>query len=86
VACLGLAVDVVDGCRVVGHPDQCDSVQGVVGLAIAAAREPIPLRLTRGGGNGRHPTQGGEGGLVVSRVGVVAGGDEQLAGAREVSH
>ena len=45
LAAVGLAVHVGDGRLVVGHPVQRDAVQGVVGLPVTAAGEPVAAGL-----------------------------------------
>ena len=50
-----LAGDVVAGARIVGHPDQGDTVQRVVGGAVPAAREPMPGGLPGGSRDGAAP-------------------------------
>jgi hypothetical protein len=55
-------------------------VQGPVGVAVAAAVQPVPAGLARAGGDGGDSAQVGEGGLAAEPLGVLAGGDEQLAG------
>jgi hypothetical protein len=40
----------------------------------------MPVDLARAGGDGGDPAQVGEGGLAAEPLGVLAGGDEQLAG------
>ena len=38
--------EVVAGCWIVLSAVECDRVQGAVELAVAAAAEPVPLRLS----------------------------------------
>ena len=64
----------------VGHPDQRDAVQGVVGLPVTAAGQPVAAGLAGGGRDRRDAAQGGEGGLAGEPVGVEPGGDQQLRG------
>ena len=55
-------------------------MQGPVGVAVAAAVQPVAVGLAGAGRDGRDPAQVGEGGLAAQPVGVLAGGDQQLAG------
>ena len=45
-AVLGAAIDLLGGARVIDHAGDHDVPQGRVGLAIAAAVEPVPFLLT----------------------------------------
>src|SRR5262245_30568419 len=78
LAVLGPAFDVVAGARVVGHPGQRDDVQGAVGLAVAAAVEPVPGGFAAGGRDRANPAQSRERPLRVQPVGVVTAGGQQL--------
>jgi hypothetical protein len=55
-------------------------VQGPVGVAVPAAVQPVPAGLARAGRDGGDAAQVGEGGLAAQPLGVLAGGDQQLAG------
>src|SRR6266511_2995978 len=83
---LGLALletprHVVLGCWVVAQPHQHDAIQRGVGLAVTAPVEPVAGRLAGGrldrGGAAQHR----EAGIAAKPAGVVAGGDQQRAGA-----
>src|SRR6266568_2299874 len=83
---LGLALletprHVVLGLLVVAQPHQHDPVQRGVGLAVTAAVEPVAGGLAGGrldrGGAAQHR----EAGVAAEPAGVVAGGDQQRAGA-----
>src|SRR3954468_15320074 len=79
------AFDVGAGGGVPAQAGEGDAVQGGVGLPIAAAVEPAPLRLAGGGFDRADSAEGGEGGFGVEPVGVVTSGDEQ-GGAGVGSH
>src|SRR5205823_5612181 len=68
------------GAGVVAHAAQHDGVQGVVGCPVAAAVEPVSVGAPGAGGDRRGAAQVGQGGLGAAPFGVVAGGDQQLAG------
>jgi hypothetical protein len=55
-------------------------VQRPVGVAVAATVQPVSAGLARAGEDGRDPAQVRERGLAAEPLGVLAGGDEQLAG------
>lgn len=55
-------------------------VEGAVGLSLAAAVEPVALRHAGARGERRDAAEHREAGLAAQPLGVVAGGDEQLAG------
>src|SRR5258708_7289057 len=73
--------DVGPGGRVRAHPRDHDPPQGVVGLTVAAAVQPVPVlgfaRVRRDGSGGAQVRPGGFG---AEPVGVVAGRDEQHGG------
>ena len=65
----------------VAHPDDGDDVERTVGGSVAAAAEPVAAGgAAAAGGLGRDAAELGECGLVVDPFGVVAGGDQELAG------
>ena len=72
--------DVVLGRLVRAHAGDHDAVEGVVGLAVAAAVEPVTAGLARGRLEGGDAAEVGECRFVAQPFGVVAGGDEQLGG------
>ena len=77
----GAAFDVGAGGLVVAHPDDGDDVEGAVGGSVAAAAEPVPAGgAAAAGWLWGDAAQLGEGCFAVDAVGVVAGGDEELAG------
>jgi hypothetical protein len=55
-------------------------MQRGVGRTVAAAIEPMPIGATGAGGDWRRRAQVGERRLAAQTFGIVAGGDEQLAG------
>ncbi len=73
-------VDVVLGLGVVLHADHGDGVERVVGLAVAAAVEPVTLGLATRGFDRAGAAERSEGGLASQAVGAVAGEREQLGG------
>jgi hypothetical protein len=75
----GAPLDIGSGRWVAAHPDQGDLPQGVVGPAVAAAIQPVAVGATRGGWDGGGAAQMREGGFGAQPLGVVAGGDQQLA-------
>jgi hypothetical protein len=60
--------------------NQGDAPQGVVGVAVAAAIEAVAVGAARRGGDRGGAAQMSEGGLRAQPLGVVTGGDQQLAG------
>ena len=54
-------------------------MQGPVGVAVAAAVQPVPAGLARAGRDRGDPAQVGEGGLTAQPFGVLAGSCQQLA-------
>ena len=74
----GLAfLDVCDGGRVVAHTNRCDAPECVVGLAVAAAVEPVSYGLPGGRLDGTCAAQGSEGRFRLHAVGVVTGCNQQ---------
>ena len=85
ISLFGLALerascDVGLGARVAGHAHENDAPQGVVGLSIAAAVEPVTGHLAGGGLDGAGAAQSSEGGFGAHALRVVAGGDQQRGG------
>jgi hypothetical protein len=78
-AFLGPPFDLGAGAGTEPHPDHHGQVQGPVGVAVAAAVQPVPAGRARAGRDGGDSAQVGEGGLTAQPLGVLAGGDEQLA-------
>jgi hypothetical protein len=77
----GAAGDVVAGGLVVSHPDDGDDVEGAVGGAVAASAEAVAAGGSAAAGRlGCDAAELGEGCFVADAGGVVAGGDEELAG------
>ena len=76
----GAAFDVGTGARIVAHPGHHDPPQGVVGLTVAAAVQPVTDRLAGGGLDRGDAAEVGEGGFGGDPLGVVADGDEQQGG------
>jgi hypothetical protein len=75
-----LFLDVGLGARVAAFPGGRDDVDGPVGLPVPAPVEPVPLGFAGGSRQRRHPAQHRERGFAVHPVGVVAYGDQDLAG------
>ena len=72
----------VDACSSVrAHAGEHDAPQGVVGLPVAAAVEPVTDRLARRGVDRGDAAQVSPGGFGSDPVGVVPGGDEQQGGS-----
>lgn len=70
----------VGACRfVVAHARDDSHVERGVGRAVAAAVEPVSVGATRARGDRCRRAQVGEGRFAAQPLGVVAGGDEQLA-------
>ena len=67
----GLAGDVVAGALVVGHADQGDAVQGVVGGAVAAAGESVAAGFPDEAGMGATPVSIAKEASLRSRWGLV---------------
>ena len=76
----GPSFDIGTGAQAVAHADHHGQVQGAVGVAITTAVQPMPPGSSAGGRDRRRPAQVGEGGLAAEPLGVLTGGDEQLAG------
>lgn len=73
--------NVVDGaCVTGGHSHEHDAMDRGVGGAVTAPGEPVPLMLTRRGGDGCSSAQCGELLLAAQSFGVVTAGDQKLAG------
>ena len=72
--------DVGAGTWVRAHAGEHDAPQGVVGLAVAAAVEPVAGHLAGRGVDRGDAAEVSEGGLGGDPLGVVAGGDEQQGG------
>src|SRR5438128_8477223 len=69
------------GRGMVAQPDDGDHVERAVGRPVAAATQSMAAGGPAAtGGLGRCPTELGEGSLAANAVGVVAGGDQELAG------
>jgi hypothetical protein len=62
--------------RVVNHSVVGDGPEGVVGIALSAAVEAVPLALAAAGLDGAHAAERGERGVAVESAGVATGGDE----------
>src|SRR6266508_3105236 len=69
------------GVLAVAEPADGNHVQGAVGLAVAAVVEAVAGGATGAGGDRCGAADLREGGLAFEAVDVMAGGDEQLAGA-----
>jgi hypothetical protein len=54
---LGPSFDIGVGAGTKPHPDHDGQVQGLVGVAVAAAVQPVPADLAGAGGDGRDPAQ-----------------------------
>jgi len=76
----GAAGDVVLGGLMAAHADQGDAPQGAVGLAVAAAVQPVPVGAAGGDGYRGGSAEPGEGGFRAQPVRVVPGGDQELPG------
>src|SRR5207249_4991807 len=76
----GAPGDVGTGLRVGAHAGDDDAPQGVVGLAVAAAVEPVTGDPAGGGGDRGHGAQVRPGGLGPQPGGVVTGGDQEHGG------
>ena len=79
-AFLGPPFDIGTGAGTEPHPDDNGQVQRLVGVAVAAAVQPVPAGLAGAGRDGGDSAQVGEGSLAAQPLGVLAGGNEQLAG------
>jgi hypothetical protein len=79
-AVFGPPLDRGPGRWVAVHADQGDAPQGVVGPPVTGPVEPVAVGAARGRGDGCGTAQVGEGGLGAQPLGVVAGGNQQLAG------
>ena len=83
-ALFGPPLDIGPGLWMAVHADQGDAPQGVVGVvvgvAVAAPIEPVAVGPARGCRDGGSAAQVREGSLGAEPLGVVAGGDQQLAG------
>jgi len=77
----GAAGDVVLGGLVAVQADQGNAPQGAVGVAVAAAVQPVTAAGAAGGGRERRDAaEPGEGSFGAQPGGVVPGGDQQLPG------
>ena len=77
----GASFDVVAGGLVVAHPDDGDDVEGAVRGPVSAAAEAVTAGGSAAAGGLRgDAAELGEGCLVADAFGVVAGGDQELAG------
>ena len=74
----GASSDVVEGRLVPAHADDHDPVERRVGLAVAAAEEPMPVRDPARGGNRAGAAQLRKRGFGTDPGGVVAGNDQHL--------
>jgi hypothetical protein len=81
LALSGAPGGVVAGGLVVAQPHDHDAVQRGVGLAVAAAVEPVPAGLAGGGLHRGGAAQRDERGLAAQPLGAVAGGDQECGGA-----
>src|SRR5215213_6305875 len=81
VAVLASSFGEFAGPGVVDHAVVRDGPQGVVGLAVTAAAEPVPVALAAAGLDGAGAAERGEGRVAVQPVRVAAAGDEQLGRA-----
>ena len=79
-ALVGPALDIGPGGLVAVHADQGDAPQGVVGSAVTSPVEPVAVGAARGRRDGGGAAEMGEGSLRAQPLGVVARGDQQLAG------
>ena len=79
-ALVGPPRDIGPGRRVTAHADQGDAPQGMVGSAVATAVEAVAVGAARGRRDRGGATQVCEGRLRAEPLGVVTGGDQQLAG------
>src|SRR4030088_242358 len=69
------------GRGMVAQPDERDYVERAVGCPIGAATQAVAAAGPAAAGGLRScPTELGEGSLAANAVGVVAGGDQELAG------
>lgn len=74
-------LDVVASGAVVTHADDGNDVERAVGYSVAAAAESVPAGGSAAAGRLWCDSAAlGEGGLAVDSLGVVAGGDQELAG------
>ena len=62
---------------VIAKPDQHDSMESRVGLAVTTTVEPVPVRLAGRSGNRTYSTEGGEGCLGLEALWIVASGNHQ---------
>jgi hypothetical protein len=77
---LGAALGVGAASWVVAEPVEHDDVEGVVGVAVTASVESVPVDAAAAGRDGRGAAQVGECGFGGDPVGVVAGAGQELAG------
>ena len=75
-----LLVHIGLGARVAAFPGGGDDVDSPVGLPVPASVEPVPLGFAGGSRQRRHPAQHRERGFAVHPAGVVADGEQYLAG------
>ena len=73
----GAATHILPGPDVMTKPDQDDAIEGRIGLAIAAAVEPVPVGLSGGSWYRVHPAQRCEGGLRVETIRIVPCGNHE---------
>jgi hypothetical protein len=78
LAVFGAAFDVGAGGGVAVAADERDGPERVVGAAVAASVETVPLDLAAGCFDGAGAAEGGERSFGSDACGVVAGGDEEL--------
>jgi len=77
----GPSREVGTGWGVVAQPDNGDHVERAVGCPVAAAAQSVAAGGPAAAGRlGSCPAELGEGSLAADAVGVVAGGDQELAG------
>ena len=71
--------DVLLGALIGPEPPYGDDVDGGIGLPVAAAVEPVPIRHPRRDGNGRDAAEHGEGCFRPEPFGIVSDRDHQLS-------
>ena len=79
-AFFGPPFDIGAGAGTEPHTDDNGQVQGLVGVAVAAAVQPVAVELAGAGRDRGDSAQVGEGGLAAETLGVLAGSRQQLAG------
>jgi hypothetical protein len=70
---------IIESRLVISHPDDYDSIQGSIGLPVAATVEAMSVRFPARGWNRTGTAEFGESGLGTDAFGIVADEDEHLS-------